>query len=51
MIPGNSNSDVDLLVDFDPSKKNFDNYMQLYIFLENLLGRKVDIVTPKFLSP
>jgi predicted nucleotidyltransferase len=33
-------SDVDLLVDFIPEKKNFDNFMDLSFFLEALFGRK-----------
>ncbi len=43
-------SDVDLFVDFDPSKKNFDNFMDLSFFLEALVGRKVEIVTNQSLS-
>lgn len=43
-------SDVDLLVDFDPDRKTFDNFIELAYFLENLLGRKVEIVTPQSLS-
>lgn len=43
-------SDVDLLVDFDPTKKSFDNFMDLSFFLEEILGRKVEIVTPESLS-
>jgi len=44
------NSDVDLLVDFLPDKKSFDNFMDLAFFLEDLFGRKVEIVTPQSLS-
>ena len=44
------NSDVDLLVDFLPDKKSFDNFMDLAYFLEDLFGRKVEIVTPQSLS-
>ena len=44
-------SDIDLLVDFDPSQKNFDNFIALSFFLEDLLGRKVEIVTKESLSP
>ena len=44
-------SDVDLLVEFDPGRKSFDNFMNLAFFLEDLLGRKVDLVTPESLSP
>ena len=43
-------SDVDLLVDFDPSKKSFDNFMDLSFFLEDIIGRKVEIVTNQSLS-
>lgn len=46
----NDQSDVDLLVDFVPEKKNFDNFMDLSFFLEDLFGRKVEIVTPQSLS-
>ena len=42
-------SDVDILVEFD--KPTFDNFMDLSIYLENLLGREVDLVTPNSLSP
>jgi predicted nucleotidyltransferase len=44
-------SDVDLLVEFAPGKKTFDNFIQLAFFLEDLLGRPVDLVTPESLSP
>ncbi|MBU6324950.1 MAG: nucleotidyltransferase family protein [Bacteroidetes bacterium] len=43
-------SDVDLLVDFHSGKKSFDNFMELAFYLEDLLGRKVEIVTPQSLS-
>lgn len=45
-------SDIDLVVEFDLSAfgKNFkglyDTYINLSSYLENLLGRKVDILTP-----
>lgn len=45
-----ANSDVDLLVDFVPGKKSYDNFMDLSFFLEDLLGRKVEVVTPESLS-
>lgn len=44
------NSDVDLLVEFDPAQKTYDNFMELSFFLEDLLGRKVEMVTPQSLS-
>jgi predicted nucleotidyltransferase len=43
-------SDVDLLIDFIPEQKTFDNFMELSFFLEELLGRKVELVTPQSLS-
>ena len=46
----NETSDVDLLVEFIPEKKSFDNFMELSFFLEGLLGRKVELVTPQSLS-
>ena len=46
----NDKSDVDLIVDFVPEKKNFDNFMDLSFFLEELLGRKVELLTPQSLS-
>jgi len=47
----NSNSDVDLLVEFDPAKKTYKNFIGLVYYLEELLGRKVELVTPKSISP
>lgn len=44
-------SDVDLLVEFMPGQKNFDNFMQLCFFLEELFGRPVEVLTPESLSP
>ena len=43
-------SDVDLLVEFDGTP-DFDRYMDLKFFLEDLLGRKVDLATPESLRP
>ncbi len=44
-------SDVDLLVEFIPEQKTFNNFMNLGFFLEELFGRKVDLLTPESLSP
>jgi len=46
-----SHSDVDVLVEFEPEKKTFDNFMHLAFFLEDLLGRRVDLMTVEALSP
>jgi predicted nucleotidyltransferase len=46
-----SKSDIDLLIDFDPEKENFDNYMAVYDIFENLFkNEKVEIVTKNGLS-
>lgn len=42
------NSDIDLLVRFD-GHADFDRYMDLKLFLEDLLGRRVDLVTDRAL--
>jgi predicted nucleotidyltransferase len=44
-------SDIDLLVVFEPELKTFMNFMDLCFFLEDLFGRKVDLLTPESLSP
>ena len=43
-------SDLDLLVGFE-GRATFDQYMELKFFLEELLGRRVDLVTRKALKP
>src|SRR5215213_8307714 len=47
----NDESDVDILVEFEPGRKSFDNFMGLADFLEELFGRKVDLLTPESLNP
>uniref|UniRef100_UPI0040479E49 nucleotidyltransferase family protein n=1 Tax=Mariniflexile sp. TaxID=1979402 RepID=UPI0040479E49 len=45
-------SDIDLLIDFDPEKENFGNFMAVYDFFENLFkNEKVEVVTKNGLSP
>jgi len=43
-------SDVGLLVEFEPNKKTFTNFSNLVFFFEELLGRRVEIVTVESLS-
>ena len=43
-------SDVDVLVRFE-GRATFDNFMGLKLDLEDLLGRRVDLLTPKCLRP
>lgn len=47
----NPRSDVDILVEFEEGKKSFDNFMHLAFFLEEQVGRRVELVTPESLSP
>ena len=47
----NQESDIDLVVEFKVSYKTFDNFMNLSFFLEDLLERKVDLITIDSLSP
>jgi len=45
-------SDIDLLIDFDSEKENFDNFMALCDYLDLLFqNEKVEIVTKNGLSP
>jgi len=45
-------SDIDILVDFEPEKETFDNFMGLYSYLEALFANeKVEVVTVNGLSP
>lgn len=44
-------SDIDLLVEFEPGTKTFRNYMGLIFWLEDTLGRSVDLLTTESLSP
>src|SRR4030043_942391 len=44
-------SDIDILVEFMPEKHTFDNFMEVAFLLEELLGRKVELITPEALSP
>lgn len=46
-----ADSDVDLLVEFEPGQKTFDNFMKLAFLLEDLLQRRVELVTTEALSP
>jgi len=44
-------SDVDILVDFQKDKKTFRNYINLVYYLEDMLGKPVEVVTNDSLSP
>lgn len=38
-------SDIDFVVEFEEGKATFDNYLGLSSFLEELFGRRVDLIT------
>jgi uncharacterized protein len=45
-------SDIDILIDFDPEKENYDNYMAVCDIFEQLFrNEKVEIVKINGLSP
>jgi len=46
----NTESDIDFLVDLDYTKKTGLGFVQMKLDLEEILGRKVDIVTSKGIS-
>jgi predicted nucleotidyltransferase len=47
-----SESDIDLLIDFEPEKENFDNFMAVYDLFEKIFkNEKVEVVTKNGLSP
>ena len=45
------NSDIDIIVDFKEGWKTFDNYMDLKFYLEELFGKKVDLVIKSAINP
>lgn len=48
---GKKGSDIDILIELEDGYETFDNYMDLKYFLEDLFGRKVDLVTFESLRP
>ena len=44
-------SDIDLLVQFEPGQKTFDNFIDLSFFLEEVLQHRTELVTVESLSP
>ncbi|RMG20713.1 MAG: nucleotidyltransferase [Bacteroidetes bacterium] len=43
-------SDLDIMVEYLPGQKTFQNYMQFAFFLEDTFQRKIDLVTPESIS-
>lgn len=46
-----TDSDLDILIEFQKDEKTFDNYMELKFFLEKLFQRNVDLVIKEALKP
>ncbi len=44
-------SDVDLLVEFEPGRKTYDNFLAACELLEESLERRVELITMEALSP
>ena len=45
-------SDIDLLIDFEPGKETFENYMAVYDLLESIFQNyTIEVVTKNGLSP
>ena len=44
-------SDVDVIVEFCPGCKSFDNFIRTAFLLEDLLDRRVELLTRESLSP
>ena len=44
-------SDIDILVAFEQGHKDFFNYTRLKYYMEELLGRKVDLVIKEAIKP
>ena len=42
---------MDFLVEFEPDQKTFDHFMNLAVLLEDLLHRRIELVTTDALSP
>ncbi|MCL4501025.1 MAG: nucleotidyltransferase family protein [Deltaproteobacteria bacterium] len=44
-------SDIDLLVEFEPGQKTFDAFMELSFLLEEIFQHRIELVTAESLSP
>ena len=43
-------SDIDFFIEFYPEQKTFKNFMRLADMLEEITGRKIEIITPQSLN-
>src|SRR5438874_13132547 len=44
------NSDVDFFIEFERDKKTFDNFIELSFYLQEITGRKIELITPQSLN-
>lgn len=44
-------SDIDMLVEFQPGRKTFDTFMEVSFLLEEVLQHRIELVTVESLSP
>jgi len=44
-------SDIDILVEFDHDKRTYDNFIDTCFFLEELFNHEVEVVTADSISP
>ena len=44
-------SDIDIFVEFEEGSEKFSNLINLYFYLQDLLNRKIELVTPESISP
>jgi hypothetical protein len=44
-------SDIDILVEFEEGSEKFSNLINVYFYLQDLLNRKIELVTPESISP
>ena len=44
-------SDLDILIEFEPGYETYKNFIKLADYLEETVGRKVDLLTESSLSP
>lgn len=44
-------SDIDMVVEFEPGKKTYRNFFGTATYLESLFHKSIDLVTPQAISP
>jgi len=44
-------SDIDIMITIRPEMDNFDRFLEIAEFLEDLFGRKVDLISAEYMKP